>query len=208
MATNNPWPVIHTERQALADDLQGLADEQWDTRSLCPNWTVRDVVAHMTGTAKVTPGSFFSKLIGSGFSMSRMQAKDIVNERGGSPADTLAHFRAIANSSKHPPGPNDTWLGETLIHAEDVRRPLGIKHEYPTDAAVRVANFYKNSNLVIGSKRRIAGVKLSATDTDWTHGDGPEVRGPMIALVMAMTGRPQVLDDLSGEGVATLRSRS
>jgi len=112
------------------------------------------------------------------------------------------------NSSKHPPGPNDTWLGETLIHAEDVRRPLGIKHEYPTDAAVRVANFYKNSNLVIGSKRRIAGVKLSATDTDWTHGDGPEVRGPMIALVMAMTGRPQVLDDLSGEGVATLRSRS
>ena len=208
MAKADVWPTIHTERKALAGDLEALTDEQWGTPSLCGEWTVRDALAHMTATAKISPPQFFTKIITSGFSLKNVQSKDIATERGGSPAETLARFQAEVNSSKHPPGPNDTWLGETLIHAEDVRRPLGIKHEYPTDAAVRVANFYKNSNLVIGSKRRIAGVKLSATDTDWTHGDGPEVRGPMIALVMAMTGRPQVLDDLSGEGVATLRSRS
>jgi hypothetical protein len=40
------------------------------------------------------------------------------------------------------------------------------------------------------------------------HGTGPEVSGPIMMLVMAMTGRKPVLDELSGEGVATLRSRS
>jgi uncharacterized protein (TIGR03083 family) len=207
MSKTDSWPTIHRERETLAADLEGLTEEQWATPSLCADWTVRDVVAHMTGTAKITPASFFPKLIGSGFSMKRLQAKDIANESGTTPAETLAHFKAVVGSSKHPPGPTDTWLGETLIHAEDVRQPLGIKHEYPAEAAVQVADFYKTSNLVIGAKRRIAGLKLTANDTDWSHGDGPEVRGPIVALVMAMTGRTAVLDDLSGDGVATLRSR-
>jgi hypothetical protein len=34
------------------------------------------------------------------------------------------------------------------------------------------------------------------------------VSGPVLSLVMAMTGRKQADDDLSGDGVATLRSRS
>jgi hypothetical protein len=72
---------------------------------------------------------------------------------------------------------------------------------------VTVADFYKGSNLLIGSKNRIAGLTLRATDTDWSHGSGPEVSGPILSLVMAMTGRKQADDDLSGDGVATLRSR-
>ena len=71
-----------------------------------------------------------------------------------------------------------------------------------------VADFYKGSNLLIGSKNRIAGLTLRATDADWTHGAGPEVSGPVLSLVMAMTGRKAAIDDLAGEGVATLRSRS
>jgi uncharacterized protein (TIGR03083 family) len=201
------WPAIHTERKALAADLEGLSDELWATRSLCDQWTVQDVLAHMTATAKITPLSFVGKLVGARFSMTKFQDKDIATEKGSSPADTLTRFKAETDSSSHPPGPTDTWLGEVLIHAEDIRRPLGIKHEYPTGAAVRVADFYKGSNLVIGAKRRIAGVTLRATDADWTHGDGPEVSGPIMSLVMAMTGRKEALDDLSGDGVATLRSR-
>lgn len=48
---------------------------------------------------------------------------------------------------------------------------------------------------------------LRATDTDWTHGAGPEITGPILALVMVMTGRTAALDDVAGEGVATLRQR-
>ena len=100
-----------------------------------------------------------------------------------------------------------TWLGETIVHSEDVRRPVGITHMYPAEALIWTADFFKGSNLVIGAKKRIAGLKLNATDADWTNGDGPEVSGPMISLVMAMTGRKAALDDLKGEGVETLRTR-
>lgn len=162
----------------------------------------------MTATAKITPPLFFTKLLVSGFSFARLQAKDISAEKGDSPADTLARFEAVVTSVKHPPGPSDTMLGETIIHAEDIRRPLGLQHDYPTDAVVQVADFYKGSNLIVGTKRRIAGVTLRATDADWSHGTGPEVSGPIMALVMAMTGRKAIDDDLSGQGVATLRARS
>ena len=207
MAKSDVWPTIHSERKALAADLETLTDEQWATPSLCTDWTVRDVLAHMTATAKISPPQFFGKMITSGFSLKSMQSKDMATERGGSPAETLARFTAEVSSSKHPPGPTDTWLGETIVHAEDIRRSLGIKHDYPTDAAVQVANFYKGSNLIIGTKKRIAGLRLRATDAAWSHGDGPEVSGPIMSLVMAMAGRKTSDEDLSGDGVATLRSR-
>jgi uncharacterized protein (TIGR03083 family) len=201
------WPTIHAERKALGADLETLSDAQWDTPSQCDEWSVRDVIAHMTATAKLSAGSFFPKFVMSGFSLGKMQAKEIITERGSSPADTLTRFKAQASSLKHPPGPIDSWLGEMIIHAEDVRRPLGIAHDYPTDAAVRVADFYKGSNLIIGAKKRIAGLHLRATDTTWSHGSGPEVAGPIVALVMAMTGRKAAAADLAGEGVATLAAR-
>ena len=207
MAKSDVWPTIHSERKALAADLEALTDEQWATASLCTDWTVRDVLAHMAATAKISPPQFFGKMITSGFSLKSMQSKDMATERGSSPAETLARFTAEVSSSKHPPGPTDTWLGETIVHAEDIRRSLGIKHDYPTDAAVQVANFYKGSNLIIGTKKRIAGLRLQATDAAWSHGDGPEVSGPIVSLVMAMAGRKTSDEDLSGDGVATLRSR-
>jgi len=102
------WPVIHAERKALVTDLRGLGDDQWSSASLCGRWTVRDLTAHMTATAKITPPSFFAKLAGSGFSLGRLQDKDIATEKGSTPADTLARFEAVVTSVKHPPGPSST----------------------------------------------------------------------------------------------------
>ena len=201
------WTAIAAERAALADALEGLSEDQWDTPSLCEGWTVRDVLAHLTGSAKVTGLTFFPKLIGSGFSLTRMQNKDIARERGASPKETLQNFRSVITSTKSPPGPKATWLGEALIHGEDIRRPLAIERTGSTDAAVVVADFYKGSNLVVGAKKRIAGLTLKATDADWSTGEGPTVSGPITSLVMAMTGRRSAIDDLEGDGVATLRSR-
>jgi uncharacterized protein (TIGR03083 family) len=202
------WPTVHAERQALAADLRTLGQDQWDTESLCASWSTRDVLAHMTAAALMTPPGFFAKLAASGFSFNGVQEKGIAAHKGASPADTLAHFNAALTSVKHPPGPADTMLGETIIHAEDIRRPLGISHDYPTQAVVQAADFFKGSNLLIGAKNRIAGLRLRATDTEWSCGDGPEVAGPILSLVMAMTGRKAPVDDLTGDGVATLRSRS
>jgi uncharacterized protein (TIGR03083 family) len=202
------WPAIFGERKALAADLDGITAQQWDTTSMCTEWTVRDVLAHMTASTRLSAASFFPKLIGSGFSLTKMQRKDIARERGSSPDDTLRNFKSVMESKGRPPGPVDTMLGEVIVHSQDIRRPLGISHQYATDAVVQVADFYKKSNLIIGTKRRIAGVALKATDADWSYGDGPLVSGPIVSLVSAMTGRKQALDDLTGDGVATLRGRN
>ena len=203
----SPWPVIHAERAALATDLDGLDQAGWDTPSLCAPWTVRQTLGHMTATARMTPPQFFLAMIKAGFSFGKMTDSQIQRETAGTPADGLAAFRRVSPLTSHPPGPVDSWLGETIIHAEDIRRPLGIKHEYPAAAVVRVADFYKGSNLIVGAKKRIAGLRLQATDANWTAGDGPPVSGPVLALVLAMTGRTVALDDLTGDGVAQLRAR-
>src|ERR1700737_2756749 len=198
MVSTDLWGIIHAERKALAADLQGLTDAQWAAPSLCTDWTVRDVLAHMAATASMTPPQFIGTFVLSGFNFASVQSKGIAAQKGRSAAETLARFPSLVNSSNHPPGPTDTWLGEVIVHSEDIRRALGIKHAYPTDAAVQVANFYKNSNLLIGAKTRITGLKLRATDVDWSTGDGPEVAGPIVSLVVAMTGRTAATDDLAG----------
>lgn len=201
------WPVVHAERRALAEDLAGLTPEQWRTPSLCPGWTVHDVLAHMVATAKETPAGFLAGMVLSGFRISRLTEKNIAEERSGGPTATLAAFRAVETATSAPPGPKLSWLGEALVHAEDIRRPLGIRHAYPLDAVTEVTAFYAGSNVLIGGKRRVAGLTLRATDTDWSHGSGPLVEGPAVALMLATTGRRAALDELRGPGVETLRSR-
>jgi len=207
MANSDAWSAIHAERKALLADLEPLSPEQWATPSLCPEWTVRQVLSHMVATAKLTPPKFFVSLIGSGMRFQAFSDKSVAANLGATPADTLAGLREELTATTHPPGPMQSWVGETVIHSEDIRRPLGIAHTYPTDVLIGLANFYKGSNLLIHSKKRIADVTLRATDADWTTGSGPEVSGPMLALVLAMTGRRAPIDELSGEGVTTLKSR-
>jgi uncharacterized protein (TIGR03083 family) len=207
MATSNPWPLIHAEREALAADLAMLTDEQWATRSLCADWTVRDVLGHMTATAKMTPPRFFALFAGAGFNFNKMTAKGVAAEATPSPVAGLASFRDHLKDTTHPPGPVESMLGEAVIHSEDIRRPLGITREYPPEALVRVGQFFQGSNMIVGAKQRIAGLTLRSTDTDWCTGSGPEVTGPQLSLVLAMTGRSAALADLSGDGLDTLRSR-
>src|ERR1700760_1000163 len=137
----------------------------------------------------------------SGFRFERMTGKEIDAMSSGGPAGTLERFRAVQDASSGPPGPADSWRGETLVHGEDIRRPLGFRHVYPVDAVTRVIGFYARSNLLIGGKRRVAGLTLRATDTDWSHGSGPAVEGPAMSLLMVTAGRRAHLEDLSGPGL-------
>src|SRR5436305_15274476 len=97
------WPVIHEERKALAADLLGRSGEDWAMPSLCGRWTVRDVLAHMTSAAGLTPPSFLGRLVASGFSFEKLQEAGVAANRGSSPAETLNNFEARVTWSKHPP---------------------------------------------------------------------------------------------------------
>jgi uncharacterized protein (TIGR03083 family) len=206
--TVDTWQMIKAERAAQADALAALPAADWDKTSLCTDWTVRDVVAHMIDTATVTPPAFLMKFTGSGFRFPVMVRKNIAAIQDGRSDEQLVElFRSRVDARTAPPGPAMSWLGETVVHGEDVFRAVGGYRDHPAEHLVALADFYKNSNALIGSKTRVDGVTLRATDTDWKHGTGPEVSGPMIALVMAMTGRKPALADLSGEGVDVLSSR-
>lgn len=204
---SSPWPIIHEERKALLDDLTGLTDAQWSTASLCAGWSVRDVLAHMTAAATVTPPKFFAGFIGSGFRFNAFNDKGVASQLGATPTDTLANFRSRVDATTHPPGPGEAMLGETMVHSADIRRPLGIEHTYSQEGLTRAADFFANSNLLIGGKRRVSGLTLRASDTGWSIGSGPEVTGPMPSLLLAIVGRRAALDDLSGEGLPRLRQQ-
>jgi len=209
MKPMDTWDMIHTERAGLADELAALPADAWDRPSLLPGWKVRDVVAHMIATARMTPPKFFAGMAGAGFRFNTFSEKNIAKvESGRTDVDLVAEFRAAVNARTAPPGPTVSWLGETVVHGNDVFRALGGYREHPVEHVTTVAEFYSGSNLLIGAKNRIESVTLAATDTDWRHGTGPEVNGTTIALVMAMTGRSVALDDLSGPGVEVLRSRA
>jgi uncharacterized protein (TIGR03083 family) len=202
------WQMIRQERASLADALAALPAESWDSPSLCPAWRVREVVGHLISTATLNPATFLWGLASSGFRFGAMTAKNIravTTDR--SPADLVATYRSRVDSHSAPPGPTASWLGETIVHGEDIFRALNGYRQHPVEHVIAVADFYKTSNLLIGAKTRIAGVRLRATDASWQYGDGPEVSGPAIALVLAMTGRQAALDDLTGDGVAVLRAR-
>jgi uncharacterized protein (TIGR03083 family) len=126
---------------------------------------------------------------------------------GVTPADTLTRFRAVATSTTKPPLPIVAMLGETIVHGEDIRRPLGIERDYPVTTLTTVADYYQRSDLPVLSRRRVRGLQLTATDGPFTAGAGPRVSGTTLALVMAMAGRATYCDELEGDGVAILRER-
>ena len=201
------WATIAAERGALAGDLANLKPAQWARPSLCAGWTVRDVVAHLSATASLNPATFLAGMARARFKFTRFSNDQIAKHLGADPAATLAEFRGLQNSTSAPPGPQTSWLGEVVIHGADVRRPLGIPHAYTPGAVRQVSDFYKGSNLIVGAKKRIAGLALYATDHDWQHGHGDAVEGPLLSLLLAMTGRSAACDDLIGAGVPTLRGR-
>lgn len=201
------WEQIHAERAALADDLAGLDESQWAAQSLCDRFTVREVLAHMTAGASLTPARWMAGVIRCRFDFDRQVALRLAEHMGAAPAETLARFRRVITSTTKPPLPRMAMLGETVVHAEDIRRPLGIESNCPVDVLTALATYYQGSDLPVLSKKRTAGLRLTATDGPFAAGDGPRVSGTTLALVMAMAGRARYCDQLDGEGVATLRER-
>jgi len=71
-----------------------------------------------------------------------------------------------------------------------------------------LAEAYKKTGPPLRGKKRAAGLKFTATDIDWTTGDGPEVKGPCMSLILGIVGREAALNECSGPGLETLRARA
>lgn len=205
--TGNLWPLVHAERAALADDLADLTDKQWATPSLCAGLSVREVLAHLTASASLTPMRWLAGVIRCRFDFDKQVAVRLAEHLGDAPADTLARFRRVVGSTTKPPQPVTALLGEAVVHGEDIRRPLGLRRDHPEPVLTRLAEYYAGSDLVVVAKSRVRGLRLAATDGPFATGSGPLVTGTTLSLIMAMTGRTAYCDELDGDGVALLRER-
>lgn len=206
---SDTWTMVAETRAELVDYLGSLSSEQWDAPSLCAEWKVRDVVGHLVeGANKLPMGKVVGGVVKNGFNLNKMLSAMAIDEGKHTPDELLASMRAAVALRNTPPmaKPEDV-LSDTVIHVQDIRRALGAPPSVPEDRLRLVLDRMKNTGSIIGNKKRIAGVKLVATDMEWSHGDGPEVSGTGEALLMAMCGRSAALDDLAGDGVAVLRSR-
>jgi uncharacterized protein (TIGR03083 family) len=201
------WPLVHAERAALAADLADLTDERWATTSLCTAFTVREVLAHLTAGASLNSVRWFAGVVRCRFDFDKQVAMRLAEQLGATPAETLERFRRVVGSTTKPPLPTVAMLGESIVHAEDIRQPLGIRRDHPIATLTRVAEYYQGSDLVVPAKRRVRGLRLAAVDGPFTAGSGPLVEGGTLALIMAMTGRTPFCDQLEGDGVAVLRER-
>lgn len=205
---NDVWPLVHAERRALIDDLANLDDEQWATPSLCDGWTVHDVAAHLVDVALTTRFGFVVDMARARFDFDRQNANGLERARGTTPADTLQRLRDVATRTSGPPAPMDTRIVEDVLHGEDIRRVLGIHHDYSDEAVARsLLQQTRMAESFGGAKELVTRIRLSATDLDLSVGDGPEVKGPALELLMAITGRPVAPDQFTGPGVTQLTER-
>jgi len=201
------WDMIHAERKALADTLESLTEVQWAAPSLCAGWTVRLAAAHVVAGAEQTPPRFFAGMARGGFQFNKMIDRDAHRLGLLEPDDLVARLRARTTTTNRPPAPVMAMLGEVVAHGEDIRRPLGLKGAAGEQATAACLRMYQAATFPVGGKKRIRGLRLTATDVDWSCGDGPEVSGPGLSLMLAMTGREAGIEGLTGDGTAVLRSR-
>ncbi|MFI0242150.1 maleylpyruvate isomerase family mycothiol-dependent enzyme [Streptomyces sp. NPDC016845] len=193
--------MVHAERAALIDDLEGLDAAQWETPSLCAGWSVHDVVAHLVDTARTTRTRFVAGLAWARFDFDRHNEHGVRRERGAAPRDTMARLREVASRTSTPPAPLDTRLVEEVVHGEDIRRPLGLAHTYQPEAVVRSLRLLARTPEAFGGARQLTSrIRLTATDTDLSVGDGPsEVTGTALSLLMAVSGREVMPPGRGGE---------
>jgi len=202
------WQAIDEERSALADDLATLDQSQWDVQSLCSQWRVRHVVGHLVGGADVKTGPFLAGMLKNGMSFNRFIVGEGLALGAAPPDELLELFRKTIGMRRTPPGAKpEIMLIDLVCHSGDIRRPTGMTRRVPEATLLTVANTVKGIGFPLHSKKRIAGLRFSATDSDWSAGDGPSVEGPLAALVFVMAGRKAPLEDLSGEGMQTLEAR-
>lgn len=200
--------AVAAERCRLADHVADLTDEQWATPSLCAAWTVRDVVAHLTTTTRMTVPRLLRAAVRARGNFDRMEV-DLAAERAAAytTAELVAQLRDSAGSTRRTPGsaPMDPLM-DLVIHGQDVARPLGRRYLSPPQV-VSACLAYVATNKFIGGPRRLSGVRLVSTDTGWTLGDGAELWGPDVDLLLVAAGRRAGLDALDGPGTTVVAAR-
>ncbi|MGV8847426.1 maleylpyruvate isomerase family mycothiol-dependent enzyme [Tessaracoccus sp.] len=202
------WQMVHHERRTLAAELRTIDPEQWGAPSLCTDWDVHDVLAHLIDGANTTRLGFLRRMLAARGDFDQETAAGVKRERRADPLDTLSAFEAVAERTCTPPAPLVTRLVEAFLHGEDIRRPLGLTGDYPVAGVIdALAHQVRTSTSMGGGKQTAAGWRLVASDGNFSHGTGPEVHSTALTLLLAVSGRPVHPADLTGSGAEAFAER-
>jgi len=206
--------LTRQHREDFIDTLESLTADQWLAPSLCSGWRVLDVAAHLAWAPIQGAGAAVVAMVRHGFSMNAMIAATAVAWSARGREAILLQLRDNARTGARPIGmPPAAALADAVLHGLDVRRPLELPGKVPIESLAHLADFSLGTpwpmNVVVGgsARRRVSGVRLIATDADWTHGDGPEVRACAEALLLLLYGRAPRAHEVTGPGAATVLAR-
>jgi uncharacterized protein (TIGR03083 family) len=207
MDPERSWQIIEQQRLAIADLLDGLSAEQWESPSLCAGWRVRDVAAHVSLVGlPPTPADLFMQGLRVRGNFHRLNTAMSVRRAARPTGQLVADLREHAGSRKVPAVSNHrNVLFDVLVHGQDIAVPLGLDLPMPADGAGEGATRVWTMGWPFWAKRRLRGLRLTATDLDWAVGSGPDVTGSIRALLLLLTGRTTTAAPfLSGPGAALL----
>ncbi|MEU6698458.1 maleylpyruvate isomerase family mycothiol-dependent enzyme [Pseudonocardia sp. NPDC046786] len=201
--------VSARNRRALADLVESLDADQLAAPSLCAGWDVRTVAGHVASVLTMSLPGLLLAMVRARGDVDRAidQVARRVAERP--VPEIVATLRDRADSRFSPPGTGPHGpMTDSLVHTADIAVPLGIPYD-PDPADVRLGLDHVVGRAPTGftTRRRLAGLRFVADDAGFAHGEGAEIRGRGIDLLVAACGRPAVLDRLAGPGVEVLRER-
>ena len=211
------WGAIDDQRTRTVDLLEGLSSEQWDHPSLCEGWTVRHVAAHLTLQQQalrdaVAFVAHHPRMLRSVTLNATIHDSAVLQAQLLSSQEVIARIRAMIGSRRHNAfvTPLET-LTDILVHGQDIALPLGLDLTMRPAAGELAATRRWDTRgtwlAMVNRRLPLDGYRLTATDISWTRGQGPEVVGPIGALLLLLTGRDAALEQLTGAGADDLRSR-
>jgi uncharacterized protein (TIGR03083 family) len=205
MDRDEVWRTIHTERAALADILQTLSAADWEQKSLCAGWTIRDVAAHVISSPAATPSQVVAAMVRARGNYNSAIYAEAKRQAARPVKEILADYRTYDGSRRHPIGTTrlDVLL-DVLVHTQDIVIPLARRHDMPLKGAAAAADRVWRRAFPFRAASRFRGFRLAATDVAWSVGHGAPVEGPMEAILLLLTGRRAALHRLTGEGVDRL----
>ncbi|MFA1546338.1 maleylpyruvate isomerase family mycothiol-dependent enzyme [Actinomadura chokoriensis] len=212
MDRDEMWRHIGEQRMAVAEALTELDPGEWEQPSLCEGWRVRDVVAHVGLAPEITWSMALREFARARGSFHRL-IRETAIDRAARPTDELiAVLRRVAASRRLAPGTTTKEpLLDILVHAQDIFVPLGRDFPMPERPALVAADriWQIPPPFGFGAKKRLRGLRIAATDAPWSRGEGPDVSGPLKAIVLLLAGRvTAAVPHLSGEGLEALVDRS
>ena len=210
------WHLIRGERLSLVRMLEALPEERWATASLCEEWSVRDVLAHlvMTPAGEPHPWTMTKALVRARGHLWTAGRDVVVAYARRSPEELLASLHERAAATTKPVFVADqNILLDLVVHGQDIAVPLGLPRAVPDAAAVLSLQRVWEMGWPFHARKRLAGVRLECTgeatpELVWQEGSGPAVRGSAGDLALLMTGRTRAaLPRLTGPGVELLAGR-